>query len=137
METKGNKVLCNIKIKWIFMCSLVKGLLVKYHTFLMKTTWNALTITSVKLDLSSFIDVEPSLDYMSSCPFRWEMQCIFSWFMQIDFTINWTLWMCQIVPSWKSHTFFLCVSNRMNSVNASYSGSLFVSHCNFLQGVVN
>jgi hypothetical protein len=78
METKGNKVLCNIKIKWIFMCSLVRGLLVKYHTFLRKMTWNALTITSVKLDLFSFIDVETSLDYMSSCPFRWEMQCIYS-----------------------------------------------------------
>jgi hypothetical protein len=62
METKGNKILSNTKIKWIFMCSLVKGLLVKYHTFLMKMTWNALTITSVKLDLSSFIDVETSFD---------------------------------------------------------------------------
>jgi hypothetical protein len=62
METKGNKILCNIKIKWIFMYSFVKGLLVKYHSFLMKMTWNALTITSVRLDLSSFIDVETSLD---------------------------------------------------------------------------
>jgi len=77
IETKGNKVLCNIKIKWIFMCSIVKGLLVKYHIFLMKMTWNAFTITSVKLELSSFIDVGTSLDYMSSCPFRWDMQCIF------------------------------------------------------------
>ncbi len=62
METKGNKLLCNIKIKWIFMCSLVKGLLVKYHTFLMKMTWNALTITSVRLYLSSIIDLETLLD---------------------------------------------------------------------------
>jgi len=36
VENKGNKILWNIKIRWIFMINFVKRLLFEYCTLLMK-----------------------------------------------------------------------------------------------------
>jgi len=36
METKGNKILFNVKIQWISMLSLAKKMMVEYRTLLVK-----------------------------------------------------------------------------------------------------
>ncbi len=58
MDTKGNKILCNIKIKWISMINLVKWVLFEYCTLLIKMALNATIIPSTQSNLSFLIDVE-------------------------------------------------------------------------------
>jgi hypothetical protein len=58
METKGNKTLQNIKTRWISMFSLVKRVLSKYCTNIMKMALNAVIITFAKSNLCLLIDVE-------------------------------------------------------------------------------
>ncbi len=55
METKGNKILCNIKIRWVFMLSLAKRVMVEYKTLL------------VKMAIDQNIDQQAKLNYMNTC----------------------------------------------------------------------
>jgi len=59
MET--NKILSNIKTKWISMISFIKCVLSKYHPLLMKMTLNAPTIRYVGSNLSLIINMETLL----------------------------------------------------------------------------
>jgi hypothetical protein len=43
LETKGNKILWNVKTRWISMLSPTKKVMAKYITFLMKMALNNLT----------------------------------------------------------------------------------------------
>jgi hypothetical protein len=43
METKGNKIICNVKTRWISMLSLVKRVLAKHKTLLVKMVMDSLT----------------------------------------------------------------------------------------------
>ncbi len=51
MQIKNNKILWNIKTKWISMINHVKRVLFKYHTLFMKMPLDAPTITSTKSNL--------------------------------------------------------------------------------------
>ncbi len=61
METKNNKILCNIKIRWISMINLVKRVLFEYCTLLMKMALKCYHNTSAQFNLSLFIDMETLL----------------------------------------------------------------------------
>ncbi len=58
VETKGKRILWNIKIRWISMINLVKWVLFEYCTLLMKMALNATIIPSAQSNLSLLIDVE-------------------------------------------------------------------------------
>ncbi len=58
MEIKGNKILGNIKTRWISMISLVKCVLFEYYILLMRITLNAPIITSTKSNLCLLINVQ-------------------------------------------------------------------------------
>jgi hypothetical protein len=47
METKGNKLLCNIKIEWISMLSPLKHVLEANHPLLMKMVIDSITMALV------------------------------------------------------------------------------------------
>jgi hypothetical protein len=68
METKSNKILWNIKIKWISMISLVKCVLSKYHTLLIKMALDAPTTPSIKSNLFLLIDVETMFNLIVMMP---------------------------------------------------------------------
>jgi len=51
METKSNKIMRNIKIKWISMINPIKYILSKYYIFLMKMTLDAPIILFAKSNL--------------------------------------------------------------------------------------
>ncbi len=61
MKIKGNKILHNIKIRWIFMINLVKEVLFKYRILLMKMTLDATTIPSTQFYLFLLLNVETLL----------------------------------------------------------------------------
>jgi hypothetical protein len=58
METKGNKILRNIKIKWISMLNPVLHMLSKYRIFFLKMALDVATITSTKSNLCLLTNVE-------------------------------------------------------------------------------
>jgi hypothetical protein len=68
MEIKGNKILNNIKIRWIFMINLVKQVLSDFRTLLMKMTLNATTIPSTQSNLFLFTNVETLLGLNTMMP---------------------------------------------------------------------
>ncbi len=61
METKGNKILWNIKTRWISMISLVKCVLSKYRTLFMKMALDAPIIPFAKSNLFLMNGVESLL----------------------------------------------------------------------------
>ncbi len=58
MEIKSNKILWNIKIRWISMINPIKCVLSIYCTLLMKMALDAPTIPFAKFNLSLLIDVK-------------------------------------------------------------------------------
>jgi hypothetical protein len=68
METEGNKILRDIKTRWISMISLVKHVLFEYCTFLMKMALDAPTIASTKSKLCLLINVKTLLGLNVSMP---------------------------------------------------------------------
>jgi hypothetical protein len=61
METKGNKILCNIKIRWILITSFVKSMLSKYYIFLVKMALDAPIIPFAKSNFVLFIHMKTLL----------------------------------------------------------------------------
>jgi hypothetical protein len=61
MEIKRNKILRNIKTRWISIISLVKRVLSEYCTFHMRITLNAPTIASTKSNLCLLTNVKTLL----------------------------------------------------------------------------
>jgi hypothetical protein len=61
METKGNKILQNIKTRWISMISFIERVLFEYCTLLMKVALNAPIIPFAKSNLSLLTNVETLL----------------------------------------------------------------------------
>ncbi len=57
-KQKGNKILRNIKTRWISMFNLVKHVLFEYHTLLMKMALDAPTKTFTKSNLCLLTNVE-------------------------------------------------------------------------------
>ncbi len=76
METKGNKILCNIKTRWIVMISHVKHVLFEYCTFFTKMALNAPTITFSKSNLCLLTNIEILLGLNAITPLLETMQSL-------------------------------------------------------------
>jgi hypothetical protein len=63
METKGNKILWNIKTMRISMISLIKCVLYEYHTLFMKMALDALSITFPKYNMCLLTYVKSLLGF--------------------------------------------------------------------------
>jgi len=50
METKRNKILCNIMTQWIFMLNLAKKVMVEYKTLLVKMAMDQITNQQAKFN---------------------------------------------------------------------------------------
>ncbi len=50
MQTKGNKILLNVKTRWISMLNLAKRLMEEYKTLLVKLTLDSPTNQKTKLN---------------------------------------------------------------------------------------
>jgi hypothetical protein len=58
MQKKGNKVLLNVKTKWISMLSLAKRVMAKYKTLLVKMALDSLTYQQAKLNYENLCDLQ-------------------------------------------------------------------------------
>ncbi len=58
METKGNKILCNMKTQWISMLSLVKIIVAKYITLLLKMAMDNSTNQQVNINFEHHYDLK-------------------------------------------------------------------------------
>jgi hypothetical protein len=58
VQTKGNKILQNVKTKWIFMLSLAKGEMEKYKILLVKMALGSLTNQQAKLNYENLCDIQ-------------------------------------------------------------------------------
>ncbi len=68
METKGNKIMWNIKKKWISMINLVKCVLFEYCIFFMNMALDAPTIHSTKSNFYLLTNVETLLGFNAMMP---------------------------------------------------------------------
>jgi hypothetical protein len=68
MDIKGNKILCNIKIWWIFITSFVKFVLSKYYVLLVKMALDAPIIPFAKFDFVLLIHMETLLGLNTVMP---------------------------------------------------------------------
>jgi len=68
MEMKGNKILWNIKKRWISMINIVKCVLFEYFIFFMKMALDAPTIHSTKSNLYLLTNVETLLNFNTMMP---------------------------------------------------------------------
>jgi hypothetical protein len=66
METKRNKILHNVKIRWISMLSLAKKVLAKYGTLLMKRAMDCPTNHQVELNYEHLCDLQTLLGLASN-----------------------------------------------------------------------
>jgi hypothetical protein len=67
METKKNKVLINVRTRWINMLSRVKRVMEEYHTLLIKMAFDMPNKIKVITNLDHLVDVEVILSL--SCDF--------------------------------------------------------------------
>jgi hypothetical protein len=67
METKRNKILINVRIRWINMLSRVKRVMAKYRTLLIKMAFDMPNKVKVITNLDHLVDVEVILGL--SCDF--------------------------------------------------------------------
>jgi hypothetical protein len=58
METKGNKILCNVKTQWISMLSLAKRIMVEYITLLLKMAMDNSINQQVKVNFEHLYDLQ-------------------------------------------------------------------------------
>jgi len=58
LETKGNKILQNVKTKWISMLNLTKRLMVEYRTLLVKMTLDNPTNQQAKQNYEHLCDLQ-------------------------------------------------------------------------------
>jgi hypothetical protein len=68
METKGLKILNNVKMRWIYMLSPFKQVLQKYCPLLLKMALNNPTIQGVALNLEHLTNVETLLNLACIVP---------------------------------------------------------------------
>jgi hypothetical protein len=68
METKGNKILYNIKIRWNSMINPIKQVLFEYHILFMKMALDAATIPSAQSNIYLSTDVETLLRLNAMMP---------------------------------------------------------------------
>jgi hypothetical protein len=61
METKGNKLLRNIKTQWINILSPLKHLLEEYYPLLMKMALDSTIVAQATTNLDQFCDVQMML----------------------------------------------------------------------------
>jgi hypothetical protein len=57
LKTKGNKILHNVKTRWISMLSLAKKLMAEYKTFLVKMALDSLTNQQAKQNYEHLCDL--------------------------------------------------------------------------------
>ncbi len=55
LETKGNKLLCNVKTRWIFMLSHAKRVVAKYKSLVLKMNDDFATIETSRPTLSFYV----------------------------------------------------------------------------------
>ncbi len=58
MQTKGNNIFWNVKIRWIFMLSFAKIVMAKYKTLLMKMALDSPTNRQIKLNYENLCDLQ-------------------------------------------------------------------------------
>jgi hypothetical protein len=58
VQTKGNKILQNVKTRWISMLSLAKGEMEKYKILLVKMALGSLTNQQAKLNYENLCDIQ-------------------------------------------------------------------------------
>ncbi len=66
MATKGNKILQNVKIRWISMLNPTKKVMVRYKTLLVKMTLDNLINQQV---MNTFVTSILFLDLLTFCPY--------------------------------------------------------------------
>ncbi len=68
IETKGLKILNNVKTHWISMLSPFKWMLQEYHPLLLKMAFDNPTIQATTSNLEHLADVETFLNLVLHCP---------------------------------------------------------------------
>jgi hypothetical protein len=68
LEIKGNKLLCNVKTRWIFMLSHAKRVLAKYKSLMLKMNGDLATIETSRPTLEFLCDVKVVLGLMCIMP---------------------------------------------------------------------
>ncbi len=69
METKGNKILYNVKIQWVSMLSLTNRVMAKYKTLLLKMIMENYTNQQVNLNFEHLYDLQIMLELACILPF--------------------------------------------------------------------
>jgi hypothetical protein len=119
MEIKGNKILRNIKTKWISMFNLVKHVLFEYCTLLMKMALDAPTISFTKSNLCLLINVEMLLGLNVVMPLLEVMHSLIK-FAQLQ-----DMFMCDFITTVK-----ICegeVYRMYYDIHSSFQGDVFMN----------
>jgi hypothetical protein len=100
METKGNKILCNVKIWWISMLSVAKIIMAKYITLLLKKAMNNNTNQQVKINFEHLYDHE----IVFNLHMHFALARICAWFNQVCSNVGhiclWPGGNCQGLQMW-------------------------------------
>jgi hypothetical protein len=65
METKGAKILKNVKTRWIFILSFVQRVMAKYRTLLINMALDALINDKAKTNFDRLCDVQILLGFVA------------------------------------------------------------------------
>jgi hypothetical protein len=100
MEMRGNKILCNMKTWWISMLSLVKKIMVKYITLLLKMAMDNSMNQQVKINFEHLYDLQIVLNLCM----HFALAKICAWFNQVCSSVGHIcLWLggnCQGLQRW-------------------------------------
>jgi hypothetical protein len=66
MQKKGNKIIWNVKTKWISMLGFAKNVMVEYMTLLVKMALDSPTNQQVKLNNENLCDLQVLLGLQSN-----------------------------------------------------------------------
>jgi hypothetical protein len=91
MERKGNKIVCNVKTRWISMLSFAKKLLAEYKTLLVKMAMDSFTNHQTKFNYEHLCDLQILLELSCIFPLL-EFVHVFIKFAQI-----WNVFVCDLV----------------------------------------
>lgn len=69
VETRGLKILQNVKIHWISMLEPLKCVSTKYKTLILKMAHDSASIVQMRLNLDLLCDVHTLLDLFDLLPF--------------------------------------------------------------------
>jgi hypothetical protein len=95
LETKGDKILQNVKTRWFSMLSLAKRLMAKYKTLLLKMALDNLTNQQTKQNYEHLCDLQILLGLACIFPLLEFMHAL------IKFAHMWDVFMCDLVVTIK------------------------------------